>query len=80
VRLLYYFLYYGNNASIKEKALSMELPKTYVLSGCYKILTPSVMLSNFPLPIDILSYEKKYNNIEWTFSPPSGPVCVSNEG
>jgi hypothetical protein len=30
------FLWHGNNASTKEKALSIELPETYGLLGCYK--------------------------------------------
>jgi hypothetical protein len=49
------FLWYGNNASTKENALSMELPETCGLLGCYKTLTPSIMLF----------YGTKYNNIEW---------------
>jgi hypothetical protein len=59
------FLWYGNNASTKEKALSMELPETCGLLGCYRTLTPSIMLSNFPLPVVLLCYGTKYNNIEW---------------
>jgi hypothetical protein len=59
------FLWYGNNASTKEKALSMELPETYVILGCYITLTPSIMLSNFPLLVVLLCYGTKYNNIEW---------------
>jgi hypothetical protein len=37
----------------------MELP------GYCGILTPYVMLSNFPLPVVLLYYGTKYNNIEW---------------
>jgi hypothetical protein len=47
---MFSFLWYENNASTKEKALSMELPKTCGWLGCYKTLTPYVMLSNFPTP------------------------------
>jgi hypothetical protein len=59
------FLWYGNNASTKEKTLSMELRETCFLLGCYKILTPYVMLPNFPIPVVLFCYGKKYNNIEW---------------
>ena len=34
------FLWYGNNVSTKENALSMELPETHGLLGCYKTLNP----------------------------------------
>jgi hypothetical protein len=43
----------------------MELPETCGMLGYYKTLTPSVMLSNFPLPFVLLYYGTKYNNIEW---------------
>jgi hypothetical protein len=43
----------------------MELPETCGLLGCYRKLTPSVILSNFPLPVVLLYYGTKYNNIEW---------------
>jgi hypothetical protein len=59
------FIWYVNNARIKEKALFMELPETCGLLGCYRILTAYVMLCNFPLPVVLLYYETKYNNIEW---------------
>jgi hypothetical protein len=53
------FLLYGNNASTKEKTLSMELPETLGLLGYYKTLTPYFMLSNFPLLVDLRIYGKK---------------------
>jgi hypothetical protein len=59
------FLWNGNNASTKEKALYMELSKTCNLIGYYRTLTPSVMLSNFSLPVVFQSCGTKYNNIEW---------------
>jgi hypothetical protein len=59
------FLWYGNNASTKENALSMELLETCGLLGCYRTLTPSGILSNFPLLVVLLCYGTKYNNIEW---------------
>ena len=62
---LLFFLWYGNNASIKDKALSMELLETYGLLGFYRTSTPSIMFSNFPLSVVMLFYGKKYNNIEW---------------
>jgi hypothetical protein len=43
----------------------MELPNTCVLLDCYKTLTPSIMLSNFPLPVALLSYVTQYNSKEW---------------
>jgi hypothetical protein len=59
------FLWYENNANTREKALSMELLETCDLLGCYKTLTPYFILSNFPLPIVLVFYGTKYNNIEW---------------
>ena len=68
------FLWYGNNACTKKKALSMELPESSGLLGYYRTLTLSVMLSNFPLLIVFLCYGTKYNNIEWTPSPSNGRI------
>jgi hypothetical protein len=45
------FFWYGNNASTKQKALTIELLETYGLIGYYRTLTPCIMLSNFPLPV-----------------------------
>jgi hypothetical protein len=59
------FLWYGNNASTKEKTLSMDLPETCDLSGCYKTLNLSIILPNFPLPFFLLFCGTKYNKIEW---------------
>ena len=57
------FLWYGNNASTKEKALSTELPETYGLLGLYRALTPSSVLSYLSLQ-DVLHYNAtKYNNL-----------------
>jgi hypothetical protein len=53
------FLWYENNASTKEKEISMELHKTYDLLGYYIKLTPYVILSNYPLPFVLLYYGKK---------------------
>jgi hypothetical protein len=53
------------DASTNEKELFMESPETCGLLGCYRKLMPYVMLSNFPLPVVLLCYGAKYNNIEW---------------
>jgi hypothetical protein len=49
-------LLYGNNASTKEKELSMKLHETFVMLGCYITLTPYVMLFNFPFLVVLLYY------------------------
>jgi hypothetical protein len=67
VRLLSSLFSGGNNASTKEKELSMELPETYGLSHYYRKITPYCMLSNSPLPVVLLCNGEKYNNVE---SPP----------
>jgi hypothetical protein len=69
------FLWYGNNASTKEKEHSMELPEIFLLLGCYRTLTPSFMLSNFPLPFffSFLWNKIQYHRME-TPSPPSNLV------
>jgi hypothetical protein len=53
------FLWYGNNASVKEKSLSMESHETSGLLGLYRTLTPYFILSNFPLPFIFLCYGTK---------------------
>jgi hypothetical protein len=58
------FLWYKNNASIKEKVISIELIEICGMLGFYRTLNPSIMLSNFPLPISLLRYGRQYNNIE----------------
>jgi hypothetical protein len=61
-----YSLWYGNNANIKENESSIDLPRTFGLLGCYKTLTPYVILSIFLLYIFTLYYKTKYNiKIEW---------------
>jgi len=41
----------------------MDLGETCGLYGCYKILSPYIFLSNFPLTIVLLNIGTKYNNI-----------------
>jgi hypothetical protein len=43
----------------------MDLPDTCGLLGYYITLTSSFMLSNPLLPVVLLYYGTKYNNIEW---------------
>ena len=57
------FIWYGNNASTKEKALSTELPETYELLGLYRALTPSYVLTYLSLQDVLLYNATKYNNI-----------------
>jgi hypothetical protein len=46
----------------------MDLPETFGLLGCYKTLTPFVMLFNLPLLVVLFFYGTKYNNVEWNLS------------
>jgi hypothetical protein len=39
------------DAGTKENDLSMESPETYGLLGYYRKITPSVVLSDFPLHV-----------------------------
>jgi hypothetical protein len=64
VKPLYSLFSGGNNETTKDKALSMELLETCGPLGCYRTLTPYVMLSNLPLPFVLLCYGTKYNSIE----------------
>jgi hypothetical protein len=52
----------------------MELPDTCGMLGYYITLTPSIMLSNFPLPIFLIYYGKNTITSNATPSPPSGLV------
>lgn len=59
------FLCSGKSAITKEKTLSMELPETCCLIGCYKSLNPPCFALSLPLPVTLLYYGARYNRNEW---------------